>query len=228
MDDTMIVYMIWCESTEMLYVGQSARSLAERMKQHRRDAKRNGGRLYAEVRLLGWDAFEVFVLERCSSIAELNEREAWWIEHTSADDTAIGYNSKPGGGRRPITDEQRERYRIAAIKRGRRKHTEETKQACREAYQLHVAPPTPEQLARSKRRRLWHTADPAGRKKLASEWGQRGAASGGKASRLTLPRTPEQAARLERKRLWAQADADGRRELLRSWGRKGAEASRIA
>mgnify|MGYP003451375320 CR=1 FL=1 len=200
-DDSMVIYMVWCETTEMLYVGQSSGSLARRIAGHRHEAARGKKpcRLYDEIRLLGWDRFEVFTLERCTTRAELNERETWWIEHTSADDPALGYNVQRKSNSGSTTRaEQRERRETVS-----HMSDEDQKMFFSECGERGA-----------EKRRLATSEQP--KQTIAKKRG-----------RPTSPMTVEKLARFERKRLWAQADADGRRELLRAWGRKGAAASRI-
>lgn len=89
------VYMIWCEATEMLYVGCTKLSADERWRAHVRAASDGSRtRLHEEVRLLGPEAFECFVLCTCETAEEAVRWEMLWIAHTSATDTSVGYNER--------------------------------------------------------------------------------------------------------------------------------------
>lgn len=113
----MVVYMLWCEATEKLYIGQSTGSLNDRVKHHRRNAASGKvGRLYDEIRELGWEAFEVFVLERCDSVAMLNDYERLWITYTNATDTQLGYNTRSGGDNRMLSEAVKQKCREAGKK----------------------------------------------------------------------------------------------------------------
>lgn len=166
----MVIYMIWCEATEKVYVGQCTGSLAKRIQLHRKLARSDVGRLGAEIVELGWSAFEVFVLERCSTLAQLNEREAWWIDHMHATETSIGYNVRKGGCNKQLSDEARERCRAAGRAQGDRMRGKRQPQL----------PRTPEQASRLERKRLWAAADACGRRELLRSWGRKGALASAK------------------------------------------------
>lgn len=113
-NERMVVYLLWCETSEKGYVGQSTGPLTDRLSSHRSNARKGkGGRLYDEIRELGFDAFEVFVLERCSTVEELNAYEVLWITEMSTTDTALGYNDRAGGNNRTHSEETKQRCRVA-------------------------------------------------------------------------------------------------------------------
>lgn len=180
----MVIYMIWCETTEMLYIGQTAGSLQRRIDGHRHEAARGTKpcRLYDEIRLLGWDAFEVFTLERCSTRAELNARETWWIEHTSADDPALGYNVQKKANNGSIIGAPRAASRGQVAGMSAEERSEFFRECGKRGAARSAASRTPDAACCS-------AVQPA----------RRGRPPG--------PLTPASAARLERKRLWAHTDA---------------------
>ena len=91
----MQVYMLWCETTEMLYIGKTRGRLCDRFRKHVKDANTGcSSRLAQEIRCLGPEAFECFTLCTCSTADEMSRLEAAWIEYTSADDHALGYNDR--------------------------------------------------------------------------------------------------------------------------------------
>ena len=154
----MVVYMIWCETTEMVYVGQTAGDLGRRIAGHRRCRKRDA-RLAQEIRTLGWDAFEVFVLEQCISLEQLNEREAWWVEHMHATESTIGYNIRAGGDNHLLSASARELCAVAGRSAGAKLR----------------GPRSSTNIARAERKRLWTASDADGRRELLRSWGRKGA-----------------------------------------------------
>lgn len=91
------IYMIRNSVNSKIYIGQ-AQNIRARIVEHRR--RRNGGPthlkyspLYKAVRKYGgWAAFEFLILEHVENLSLLDEREAFWIDHTKSYDRAIGYN----------------------------------------------------------------------------------------------------------------------------------------
>ena len=75
-----------------IYVGQTQRTLKERIAEHK-----HGG-LYVDkaIRKYGWENFRAEVIEECTTLEELDERERFWI----AEFDCIypkGYNRTAGG-----------------------------------------------------------------------------------------------------------------------------------
>jgi group I intron endonuclease len=87
------IYAITHIGDNKVYVGQSI-SIARRITQH----KRTNGQckhLYNAIRLYGWDAFEIKVLECVENPLLLDEREAYWIDLLDTYDPEKGYNVWP-------------------------------------------------------------------------------------------------------------------------------------
>lgn len=64
------------------------------------------------VNVHGFDAFEYSVLERCS-VADLDDREAYYIDKFNARDRAFGYNIREAGNESDMPVETIEKIRIA-------------------------------------------------------------------------------------------------------------------
>lgn len=96
------VYMMTCAVTAMSYVGQTKRSLEERLAHHHRDAgkKRNqvsSASLAAAINRYGIASFTIKELKRCSSQSALDSVERELIkEHGTL--SPKGYNLNAGGG----------------------------------------------------------------------------------------------------------------------------------
>lgn len=93
----MIIYKITNKKNGKLYIGQSVRDLSIRWKEHLSEAKgsRYNFPLYRAIRKYGEDNFELDILQKCSSLEELNEFEEYWIKFYKSN--VIGYNADTGG-----------------------------------------------------------------------------------------------------------------------------------
>lgn len=93
----MIIYKIKNKIDGKIYIGQTAKSLEERWKQHR-NMSSNCRYLKRAIQLYSTDSFEVSIISRCSSIEEMNHREAYYIKlfNTLAPN---GYNLTKGGAK---------------------------------------------------------------------------------------------------------------------------------
>lgn len=96
----MTIYLLINTETAKVYVGQTIGSARGRWLRHVSEAlnpQRKGCRyLSRAIRKHGSLAFILVTLERCQSIDQLNEREAWWIERLRSM-APNGYNLRAGG-----------------------------------------------------------------------------------------------------------------------------------
>lgn len=120
------------------YVGQTEKTLEERIAEHWAQA-RSGNGSFVHDALRKWDDptyWEAVVLQRCSSVEQLDMAETWWMDECSAREPGIGYNVRRGAPdkeRLHLTEAQREVFReagkrggdIAAAKAGRTKPPKE-------------------------------------------------------------------------------------------------------
>jgi group I intron endonuclease len=91
----MIIYKIKNKLDGKLYIGQTAKTLEERWKEHR-NMSSNCRYLKAAIKLYGKENFEVSIIAHCISETEMNYREAYYIKlfKTLAPN---GYNLTKGG-----------------------------------------------------------------------------------------------------------------------------------
>ena len=75
-DLKMVIYIIIHRPTGFCYVGQTSHKLKKRIVQHLRGKKQFVDKI---IRIEGRDKFEVGVLDVCTSLAQLREREHHWI-----------------------------------------------------------------------------------------------------------------------------------------------------
>lgn len=89
----MIIYKITNKINGKIYVGQTTRSLNERILEH---ARHNTIVVDKAMQKYGIDSFEIEQIDSASNIDELNEREKYWIKYY---DCVVpnGYNQCNGG-----------------------------------------------------------------------------------------------------------------------------------
>ncbi len=118
-----IIYCLHCISTEEKYVGQTRRSLSQRLTCHRHTAKKSKNKkkerskLYIQLNKTGWEDFICGIIDEFD-IETLDEKECFYIE--KYDTLNNGLNTAPGGGFFPsFSGEEHPLYSVG--------HTEETK-----------------------------------------------------------------------------------------------------
>lgn len=109
----MIVYLLTNKANGKYYVGQTMRSLEERLADHAYDARRKNGPLQAAIRKNGIDGFHAEILSTATTMEELNLLESLWILMAASTNRAIGYNANFGGFNRIPCSETREKLRLA-------------------------------------------------------------------------------------------------------------------
>ena len=89
----MIIYKITNLINGKIYIGQTQKTLEERMQGHKH------GKILIddEIKKYGIENFSYEVVEKCQTIDELNEREKFWIEKLNCK-YPNGYNVDDGGG----------------------------------------------------------------------------------------------------------------------------------
>ena len=92
MNKSMVIYRITNNLNGKTYVGQTQRTLEERMRYHLKED------LYVDraIKKHGIENFTVDVLEQCATLDELNEQEKYWIA-TLNTKAPNGYNLTDGG-----------------------------------------------------------------------------------------------------------------------------------
>lgn len=112
----LVIYSITNVATGKKYIGQTTQGLARRKGEHiyRFNLGERDHKLYQSMRKHGVENFKFEVIETCASIAELDERERFWIAHFNSFNR--GYNMTCGGD--SVSDETREK--LSAIFKGRK------------------------------------------------------------------------------------------------------------
>ena len=95
-----IVYKIVCSVNNKVYIGQTNKTLEERLKGHFKASKEERTKnikFYRAIRKHGENNFNIYLIEEVSNQEELNEREFFWINEY--DSVEKGYNSKATMGK---------------------------------------------------------------------------------------------------------------------------------
>lgn len=87
----MIIYKIENKKNGMVYIGQTTKTVAERVNQHLQKKSKIGKAMVKE----GKDNFTVTVLDHATNKQELDELERYWIAFFNAQEN--GYNTLSGG-----------------------------------------------------------------------------------------------------------------------------------
>jgi len=136
----MHVYVTQNEVNGKCYVGQTCRPLDKYLRSDVTRALLKGEDrkpyLYNAIRKYGEAAFSIHLLVEAIDKAQADKLEQFFIRTLGTQDKEIGYNIAAGGGgsfgyTRIVTDEWRERARIASTGR---KHSQETKERIRAAH----------------------------------------------------------------------------------------------
>ena len=92
----MVIYKITNQLNNKVYIGQTRRSLEQRLKEHKNDAYSGRG-FYIQnaIKQYGWENFTVEVVAVTDNIDTLNELEHYYIQKYQSD--VYGYNLAPGG-----------------------------------------------------------------------------------------------------------------------------------
>lgn len=98
----MIIYKIINTQTSQVYIGQTIRTLEQRLNRHKNDALNNviDTHFARAIRYYGWEVFQAEIIDTAETQEELNKKEQYWIRYYDSVNT--GYNetdaiSKCGG-----------------------------------------------------------------------------------------------------------------------------------
>ena len=97
----MIIYCITNKINDKLYIGQTTRTLEERIYEHKHCKKTAVGKA---IQKYGWKNFTVKIVEMCETLEQLNEREKFWIAKYNSI-APNGYNLTEGGNNGLLSDE---------------------------------------------------------------------------------------------------------------------------
>lgn len=96
----MLVYKATNTINSKVYVGQTVRTLNQRVSEHKHNAKykkKEFSHLYSAINKYGWESFEWEILEVCANKEKLGIAEVKWIARYQSNNRLIGYNKSTGG-----------------------------------------------------------------------------------------------------------------------------------
>lgn len=136
----MIIYKITNNVNKKIYIGQTIRTIEERISEHRRHKETIMGRAF---RKYGFDNFSIEVIDIAESMEELNEKETFYIKKFNSLHPN-GYNLCYGGNNTKGYRHKEESKLKMSLNRGRyfgednpffnRKHTIETRNKMKEKF----------------------------------------------------------------------------------------------
>ena len=104
----MLVYKITNKVNGKVYIGQTAKSLKLRWRQHCRKTKRACPLISRAIMRHGPENFTVEVLSICSDQRQLNDAEEYFIQYFQSL-SPDGYNLATGGSHSKLTEESRQK-----------------------------------------------------------------------------------------------------------------------
>lgn len=139
----MIIYKITNKYDGKIYIGQTVRTLEERMGEHKRKKQ-----TYFDKHYKNTNDFIVEIIDYANSIEELNEKEKYYISKFNSI-FPNGYNYCEGGDNTTgFRHSEESKRKMSEHKKGRycgeenhyfgKHHTEETKQKMREAWKTGI------------------------------------------------------------------------------------------
>lgn len=103
------VYKTTCLVNEKIYIGQ------HRAETFEHQYIGSGTLLKKSIKKHGKENFKVELICECFDQAELNLKEAYYIQYFNATNKAIGYNIELGGGGCPKSDSTKEKLRLSHL-----------------------------------------------------------------------------------------------------------------
>lgn len=125
LEKSMIIYKITNLIDGKIYIGQTINRLKRRVNRLRYNIL-----LKRAMKLYGIENFELSVIENCSDINELNEKEQFWISFYDSINNQKGYNLQSGGKNCRMHEYTK---KMLSEKCSGWHHTEKAKQKIREA-----------------------------------------------------------------------------------------------
>ena len=139
LNKTMIVYKSKNLYNNKIYIGKTSRLLKTRIIEHMYNSRKHRNNSYIDNAIEKWgiSAFDISVVEECTEIDELNDKERYWIKFFDCK-APKEYNLCDGGegvGGQPLTLEHRNK--ISTANKGR-KFSKETRQKMAETWMGHT------------------------------------------------------------------------------------------
>lgn len=113
----MLIYKATNLINGKVYIGQTTKTLEERMKRHKQDSKKYDTYFYRAINKYGWNNFIWEIIhDNINDEDELDRLEEYYISlYQSFDNKEKGYNTQSGGKHFKITKEERQKRRLRAL-----------------------------------------------------------------------------------------------------------------
>jgi len=92
-----VVYLICNKTNNKKYVGQTSKTLGDRIAMHIWQSKNQRGYFHKALSKYGIENFDIQIIDVCDNKSSLNEREIYWINHFGSNNRDLGYNLTKGG-----------------------------------------------------------------------------------------------------------------------------------
>lgn len=115
-----IIYMIKNRINNKIYIGQTVRSLNDRIDDYQKGLGNNY--LNNSFKKYGFENFEFSIIDTATSIDELNSKEIHWINKYNTTDKNKGYNLEDGGRNSLLSQETREK--MSEARKGKKQTTD--------------------------------------------------------------------------------------------------------
>ena len=99
----LFIYRITNTRNGKVYIGQTRKTIEERMQAHLQEASSGKGfHLHEAIRKWGWDSFRVDIIAETEDESVLNDLEEYYIHKYDSMNPSKGYNLAPGGTSNPM------------------------------------------------------------------------------------------------------------------------------
>jgi hypothetical protein len=101
-----IIYKLTLKLDNRIYIGQTVRSLKERITEH---SNRSKFYINNAIHKYGIENFYIEIIEKCDSQKELDGKETYWIKFYKSNIKGIGFNLTEGGDHGSYNEEVRKK-----------------------------------------------------------------------------------------------------------------------
>lgn len=159
MSEVCTIYVITCDKSDKVYVGQTWLTFKERWDSGY--GYKSNRHMWSAIKKYGKESFYYTVLTKCDNKNTADAIESFWIGVYGASNRELGYNIRHGGGGRGRVSGETKKL-LSASQKGRpssrkgKHHTEATKAILRERRMKQIIPT---ELASINKGKTWKVID---------------------------------------------------------------------